>query len=49
MPPFGAVLTQDQILYVLAYIKTQWDDDQRGRQRMMTLEEERLMQEAGNE
>lgn len=49
MPPFGAVLTEDQILYVLAYIKTMWDDEQRGRQRTLTLEEERLMQEAGGE
>ncbi len=37
MPAFGAQLNEDQILAILAYIKTLWTDEQRARQAATTL------------
>lgn len=45
MPSFGSVLTDEQILYVLAYIKTMWTDEQRAMQRQLTEEEQRMLSE----
>jgi mono/diheme cytochrome c family protein len=42
MPPFGAILTEEQILQVIAYIKTLWTDEQRASQRQLTEEEQRM-------
>lgn len=42
MPPFGTILTEEQILLVIAYIKTLWTDEQRGMQRQLTQEEQAL-------
>lgn len=39
MPPFGDVLTDEQIMLVIAHIKTLWTDEQRARQRQLTIEE----------
>lgn len=33
MPAFGDQLSEDEILTVLAYIKTMWNDEQRTRQK----------------
>lgn len=44
MPPFGAVLSDEQILYVLAYIKTLWTDEQRVRQWVLTEQEQALFE-----
>ncbi|MBL8161002.1 MAG: cytochrome c [Anaerolineae bacterium] len=41
MPSFGAVLTEEQMLHVIAYIKTLWTPEQRVRQRYVTEEEAR--------
>lgn len=40
MPPFGDVLTDEQILFVIAYIKTMWTDEQRASQQQLTEEEQ---------
>ena len=42
MPPFGEILTDEQTLLVIAYIKTMWTDEQRVMQRELTEEERRL-------
>ncbi|HEX2622020.1 MAG TPA: cytochrome c [Phototrophicaceae bacterium] len=42
MPPFGTILTEEQVLLVIAYIKTLWTDEQRGMQRQLTEEEQEL-------
>ncbi|HUN08236.1 MAG TPA: cytochrome c [Aggregatilineales bacterium] len=42
MPPFGGILTDEQILFVIAYIKTMWTDEQRASQRQLTEEEQRM-------
>jgi len=42
MPPFAQILTDEQILLVLAFIKTMWTDDQRASQRQLTEDEERM-------
>ena len=36
MPAFGDQLSEDEILAVLAYIKTMWNDEQRTRQQQAT-------------
>jgi hypothetical protein len=36
MPPFAEVLTDEQILGILAYIKLWWTDDQRAYQAQVT-------------
>lgn len=45
MPPFGSILTDEQTLFVLAYIKTMWTDEQRAMQRQLTEEEQRRFSE----
>lgn len=45
MPPFGDVLNDEQILFVLAYFKTMWTDEQRAMQRQLTEEEQRRFSE----
>lgn len=42
MPPFSGVLSEEQILLVLAYIKTLWTDEQRAAQWQLTEDEQRL-------
>lgn len=42
MPPFGTILTEEQILVVIAHIKTLWTDEQRGMQRQLTIDEQEL-------
>jgi cytochrome c553 len=42
MPPFGDILTDEQILFVIAYIKTMWTDAQRASQRQLTEEEQSM-------
>ncbi|MBE2270178.1 MAG: cytochrome c [Anaerolinea sp.] len=42
MPPFGDILTDEQILQVVAYIKTMWTDEQRASQRQLTEEEQTM-------
>lgn len=44
MPAFGTVLTDEQILQIIAYIKTMWNDEQLERQYMMTQEEAKLFE-----
>ena len=38
MPPFGGVLTDEEITAVLAYIKSQWPDDIRASQWQVTVQ-----------
>ena len=45
MPPFGDILTDEQILQVIAYIKTMWTDTQRASQRQLTEEEQIMFSE----
>lgn len=45
MPPFGEILTDEQILQVLAYIKTMWTAEQRASQQQLTEEEQRMFSE----
>lgn len=45
MPPFGSILTDEQTLFVLAYIKTMWTDEQRAMQRQLTEEEQQRFSE----
>lgn len=40
MPAFGEVLSDEQILLVIAYIKSMWTDEQRASQYQLTLDEE---------
>ena len=40
MPAFGEVLSDEQILLVIAYIKSMWTDEQRDSQHQLTLDEE---------
>jgi mono/diheme cytochrome c family protein len=47
MPAFGAVLSDAQIMEILAYIKTMWTDEQRDNQRRLTEEENRLFSQSG--
>lgn len=47
MPPFGDILSGEQIRLVIAYIKTLWTDEQRDMQRQLTEEEEKLFSEQG--
>ena len=47
MPPFNAVLSDEQIKLVIAYIKTMWTDEQREMQRQLTEDEEKLFSEQG--
>jgi cytochrome c5 len=42
MPPFGDILTDEQILFVIAYIKTMWTDEQRASQRQLTEDEQSM-------
>ncbi|MDX2078485.1 MAG: cytochrome c [bacterium] len=42
MPPFQDILTDEQTLLVIAYIKTMWTGEQRVMQRELTEEERRL-------
>lgn len=42
MPPFGEVLSDEQIQMALAYIKTMWTDEQRAMQRQLTEEEQSM-------
>jgi mono/diheme cytochrome c family protein len=42
MPPFGNILSDEQIVFVIAYIKTMWTDEQRVMQRRLTEEEQRM-------
>ncbi|MCA9910443.1 MAG: cytochrome c, partial [Anaerolineae bacterium] len=42
MPPFGEVLSDEQIQMVLAYIKTMWTGEQRAMQRQLTEEEQSM-------
>lgn len=36
MPPFNGILTEQQAINVLAYIKTLWNDEQRASQQLIT-------------
>lgn len=45
MPPFGSNLRDEQTLFVLAYIKTMWTDEQRAMQRQLTEEEQQMFSE----
>jgi mono/diheme cytochrome c family protein len=45
MPAFKNKLTDEQVLLILAYIKTMWTDEQRMMQRQLTQEEQRLFAE----
>lgn len=45
MPPFGSILSDEQTLIVLAYIKTMWTDEQRAMQRQLTEEEQQRFSE----
>lgn len=40
MPAFGQVLSDEQVLLVIAYIKSMWTDEQRASQYQLTLDEE---------
>lgn len=42
MPPFGDILSDEQILSVIAYIKTLWTEEQRSMQRQLTEEEQKM-------
>ncbi len=42
MPPFGDILTDEQILFVIAYIKTMWTDEQRASQQQLTEDEQSM-------